>query len=134
MRSFAEIEKQFESRKVFLPNKKDYTRVYGYSGGKCLGSFDNEKQAHDNGAAAFETVFDKVSYDGHMTAYAEYQALLVDTFENELRAEYSHLNDATYKIIYSMSYERGHSYGYDSVASYMEDYAEMAQEIINANK
>lgn len=51
----------------------------------------------------------------------------------DLREEYSSLNDAVFNLCYDQAWDRGHSAGYDEVASYMQDAVSFAEKIIQAS-
>ena len=55
------------------------------------------------------------------------------TYSN-LRARYADINDATFAIIDDLAYDKGHSAGWDNYISYLDMFADMARNIIAANK
>lgn len=55
-------------------------------------------------------------------------------WNSALRDCFSHLSPEVYGICYDEAYERGHAYGYDEVASCMNDVVEFAERILEATK
>lgn len=119
----------------FGEKPKNIIKYFGYRDGKCLGTFHSETEARTNGAIAVEKCFE--NYDDILKWQNDWNKALGelnDKWHAWLRKEYGHLNDGVYGIVYTMAYERGHSAGYDEVASYMSDFSDFAEKIIKESK
>lgn len=63
--------------------------------------------------------------------YDQAYASVVTSFLRKLRAEYCDIPDKAYHILINEAYDRGHSAGYDEVASYMEGLAELYWQLVD---
>jgi hypothetical protein len=137
MRSFYEICKSigydFAGGVDDAPKLKTYW--VGYKNGE-VSKFESKKDALKF-SKNVEQITDQESlkeYDAYWEARKQKEREAASIWESELRKEYVELSDAVYKRCYSEAYDRGHSYGYDSVASHMDDYVDFALDIIKATK
>lgn len=55
----------------------------------------------------------------------------IQIWKDSLRAKYSHISDYVYNLCYEEAYYRSHAYGYDEVASTLEDEIEFACKLLN---
>jgi hypothetical protein len=110
-------------------------KFWGYAKGKVIDSFDTRKLAEDAGATSVESYCvnepEIKAWDGR---YKELISALDEKWRDALREEYSDLPDEVYNLVYNKAYEDGHSYGYDEVANYMIDLADMAVKIMDIAK
>ena len=65
--------------------------------------------------------------------YKETSAKAFELWYADLREEYSNLVDEVFNLCYDQAWDRGHSAGYDEVASYMQDIVIFAEKIIRAS-
>lgn len=77
---------------------------------------------------------DQAKYDEYWAKRIEIEARAHTMWYDDLRQEYSNLNDKTFGIVYSKAYQDAHSSGYDSVYSEFVDLADFANQIIDANR
>jgi hypothetical protein len=114
--------------------RSDYTKYFGYAGGKSLGQFDSIADANKAGAKSTEKTFDEEGYRAADKAYRDHQGAIQTEWYNRVRAEYPEVNDAVFSAAYSLAYDRGHSSGYGEVELYISDYVEFAVKVIEASK
>ena len=123
--SYTEIENALHSLSIPSRPSKPYPAPNSRSSAA-------EHREYANRLESWEA--ERTIHQKHVADYkAQYEAL-IDVWQKKLREEYSNLNDATYALVYSMSYEDGHSSGLSNVRAYMDDNAELAEKIIAANK
>jgi len=130
MRRINDIKKDFS-----YPSPVD--KIYGYYAykkGKSYGPYTDAKEAKLISSNTECVCVNQNEYDAYMTQFRQVDQEVSKIFHQELREEYSHLNQQTYDLVYNVAYDRGHSAGYDEVANYMIDYADLAEKIIAANK
>jgi hypothetical protein len=115
------------------PNTKDVPQLvmeyYGYEGGKvfrCKSRDESEKyKVRDSGY----TKESKAACDDFWKKQARLEVAASDMFHEELRKEFSELSDSLYSLCYAEAYDRGHSAGYEEVASYMNDIVDFAKRV-----
>lgn len=74
------------------------------------------------------------SYHSAEAAYRTKQAFIQNIWDEKLRAQYAHLPNAVYDILYSRAYDDGHSAGWGEVRNYMIGYNELYQSLKAAEK
>jgi hypothetical protein len=109
---------------------KDYI-WYAYGGGMAR-AFKTEKEAKEfsKNIEKVETKESKQRYEDFWNIRSKVESIASDAFHADLRKEYSYLSDEIYNACYSQAYNRGHAYGYDEVASIIDDVVEFAEELI----
>jgi len=128
----------FSSRleNLVRPEKKPTYVLYTYNAGEVLTyRFDSKPnlqttlsklQKEWKRAFLYEIVEEPdEEYEQANAEYERIYAAIVTSFLRELRAEYSDIPDMAYAILINEAYDRGHSAGYDEVAGYMSDQAEL---------
>jgi hypothetical protein len=74
-----------------LPQRHDFSFVYGYYHGASLGMFPNEKAAIDAGASIFEVVIDEVALKAARDAHHNHDTILKTVWQQRLRAHYQQM-------------------------------------------
>ena len=129
MRKFNDIKAQYQYPEMVQLQYE----FYAYKDGKAHGPFNNIIEAHKVSANTERVQKNKKEYEDYQEQYRQIEGRVVDEWFIELREYYKDLNDKTFNVCYNMAYDRGHSAGYDEVASYMNDYYYFAQQIIKSN-
>jgi hypothetical protein len=113
-------------------SKKDFTTVWGYAGGKVLGSFPDREAAIKAGAITTDKTTDEEKYSAAQEVYRKFHADVQTEWMKRMRADHPEVNDAVFDIAYSEAYDRGHSAGYTEVENYIGDYVSLAVRFIEA--
>jgi hypothetical protein len=69
-------------------------------------------------------------YERKVDAYLEYITAVYALWRSKLREEYASYNDEIFEAMYSESYDRYHSEGYDGVANGMIDLSDFVDKIL----
>ena len=106
-------------------------KYLAYFRGTCRG-FDNNADA-----LAYSPLVEKViANEGEIAAAKERNDVLyskaVKLFVDNLREEHRHLSDEVYDVCYAEAWDRGHSAGYDEVASELCSAVNFAERILAA--
>lgn len=132
MRKYNEIKADFPT--ILYPAGAEFTKWYGYRAGEALGTFDTKDDAIKAGATVTEKSLDEDAFKAAKKKYRDNQNAISAAFDAELRDGYPPMSDEMFSAIYSMAYDRGHSYGYDEVAMYFDDYYDFAKKVIEISK
>lgn len=135
MRLFKDIVDQVvaaEGGAIPWARKDAFTTYYLTHKGVLVGT-SKDRDDFKGKTGAVEKAIDDDAYKAADKLHRDQQARISAIWDAELRAEYSHLNDATFSAIYSQAYDDGHSAGMDEVANYMIGYDDLARKIIAAN-
>jgi hypothetical protein len=100
---------------------------YAYKGGEAK-EFYNRIDATKFSKNVESKVVNKAEIDAWWKDKNALQVKAIDTWMLALKAEYidSHFSEELFNLCYSEAYDRGHSYGYDEVASYMDSIVDFA--------
>jgi len=112
--------------------KKDFTTVWGYAGGKVLGSFPDREAAIKAGAITTDKTVDEEKLAAAETTYRKFLTDVQTEWMKRMRADYPEVNDAVFDLAYNAAYERGHSSGYTEVENYIGDYVRLAIKFVEA--
>lgn len=114
--------------------KPEYPRTeYGYrayKNGECK-VFYTSKEANEFSKLVERLVVNEEEYNLQKEAYYAYETKVFELWITELKSEFD-LPEKVFSICYSEAYDRGHSAGYDEVASYMCDVVEFYEKIMKA--
>ena len=122
------------------PSREDFMTFYAYKKGKCVAEEKSRDAAIESAKLAgidgvtIEKDVDGAAYAVAMKLYNDYVSAISKEWYDEVREDHSYLNDETFKLVYDKAYSDGHSCGHDEVQLYIDDIAEFAQKIIEANK
>ena len=97
-----------------------------YSGGlviPCKSQFDASKYTLNEKVVDPES---KRLHDEYFKSRQTFELVATEKFMKYLREEYDYISDELFQVCYSDAYDRGHSSGYDSVATYMNGIVEFA--------
>ena len=116
-----------------LDYSKAPERVYRYFAYKDGKTFEcSSKEEAQKISSLIECVL--VNKD-EISRYTKNQTTLlnkaIQLWKDNLREEYSHIRESIYNMCYEEAYDKAHAYGYDEVASVLEDVIEFACKILN---
>lgn len=114
------------------PHKTQFTTVWGYSGGKVLGSFPSRDEAVKAGAKTTDKTTDEEKYAAAQAVYRKFHSDIHAEWMKRMRADYPEVNDAVFDIAYSEAYDRGHSSGFTEVENYIGEYVRLAVRFVKA--
>jgi hypothetical protein len=111
------------------PNKKDFTTFFAYSKGKVVGENITNEMKKDIEAqypgCIIEPNFDQAGFDAAMKKYGEHRGNVERLFREGVIYNCGVAGHKNASKAYSIAYDRGHSAGYEEVASYFEELAEL---------
>lgn len=128
--SYSDCEKEVGERPQILLNKFEW---FGYKNGEVK-IFDTEKEAKEWAYTVERFVSNKDEVIQNRKDLADYDTKVHAIWWNSVRSCYSHLPDKVFDILYDEAYDRGHSAGYDEVASYLIDYNNLYARLKKAEK
>lgn len=120
-------------RKEQCPIEQTYT-WFAYKDGKAK-EFTNRVDALAFSKNVEKVVTNKAEYDAWWEAKNALQVKATDIWMLSLKAEYidAHFSEELFNLCYSEAYDRGHSAGYDEVASIMGSVVYFALEVRKIN-
>lgn len=103
--------------------------VYAYADGK-VEQFDNEFEAkHFSNNIEVKWIDTPERIDA-IASHRLVNETAFNIWYKSLRDYWRDLSDDLFNICYNEAYDRGHSYGYDEVASYMHDVVSFAKKVL----
>ena len=107
-------------------------RVYAYFAYKDGQSFEcsSKQEAQKISHLIEQVLVNKDEIDQHRQNQNILLSEAIKLWRENLRAEYSDIPDYVYNLCYDEAYDRGHAYGYDEVASYLDDTIRFACKIL----
>lgn len=129
-------EANLEKYKVEYVHPEKVVTYIAYKDGKSE-TFDNlrEAKAFSSLYETKETITNLAEVEFYEKANDLYYDKLdeVNTkWHEEIRKDYDYLNDEQYGFVYSQAYDDGHSYGYGEVEIYLDRYAIMVRNCLDA--
>jgi flagellar biosynthesis/type III secretory pathway protein FliH len=130
------MDARLNSFEASHPRPERKYQYWAYKNGQAMGPYNTREEAKEKSTlvdASYCAVNDKIYFEwADKRAKLEQKAL--DAWHKDLRSEHSDLSDAVFAIAYSEAYERGHSSGYDEVASYTHDVCDLFRRVIQEVK
>lgn len=124
-----------EAEQAYKDSKKVYV-YYVYDNGALEYTCSSFEEADSKkGRGVIQKVWqNQAEYKAIQNKYLAEREFSITSWYNDLRAEYSNLNDKVFSLVYDYAYDRYHSEGYDAVANGMNDIETFASNIIEASK
>lgn len=108
-------------------------RIYKYFAYKDGQSFEcsSKEEAQKISHLIEQVVANKAEIDQYTQNQNALLNKAVQLWKDSLRAEYSHIRESVYNMCYEEAYDRAHAYGYDEVASVLEDVIGFAHKLLS---
>ena len=129
MRSYNEIKEKYK----FPEKVEQIIKYYAYKNGNSV-LYDTRQEAESYSKMIERVCINQDKVDEYWIEYKNVNTLVFDTWYDELREEYSRFNDDQFNLIYRMACDKGDSYGYDEVASYMIQFSAFADSLLDTVK
>lgn len=126
MSRYEEILEKYPMVSQAMPTKRNFTIVYGYANGHCIGQFKSKPEAYKSGAKAAEEVFDEEGFEKAKQAYNQAKEDFDTEWKNTLRSDYSELSDYVFNLLFEIAWRESHDEGYEAVELTLRDYLEIA--------
>lgn len=128
MRRFTEIRAELGMDQPQTPPERKMA-YFSYLEGQALEHATIEG-ARKRSKLVEAIVVNKNEIDAYHAAQKQLENQAFDLWLAELKKEHAELSEAQFNLCYSQAYARGHCYGYDEVASHMEDIVYFANKLL----
>jgi hypothetical protein len=128
MRSIKAIQEELAPQPEVIPK---ISKWRAYKDGNFQ-IFNSSEEAHGFSKLVERYVDNQDEYDFSKKNFDGWWSRVYAKWDAELRHEFDYLSDKIYAICYNEAYDRGHSAGYDEVASYMINASNFVEEIVHA--
>lgn len=118
--------KKYEN-KIPYPEESSFTKFFGYKNGVMVYEGEYRPTVNDD-CGAWEKVFDQEGYDEARNVYGAEAARLEELFKQDLFEDFSISDNPKREKLYSIAYDKGHSYGYSEIYNVACDLVELIKE------
>ena len=113
------------------PFKRNYTTVYVYDRGQCIGTYTPETYSEERPNLpkdhVKQEVVDEEAFKKDMNEYQRLSRQKEHEFKEDLKEEFGVLDNPKAERAFALAWEKGHSAGLEDVYSKFDDFVELIE-------